>query len=353
MAYWIARSLRSRGFKVVVAGRIDTQAFDRSGIEVFRLKKPFRTKNSSDIRLLLLLLRLRFRYGEKIVFYSLLINNVKVFRWLRPALKWKCVSFLHGNEALRLFHKKKGTFRKNLRACQPVFANSRYTMKIVEDLGEFNNISIVSPGIPVERFLNHPTTVHGNPDIALKGKTILMLSRLVRRKGHLTVIKAVASLRSRYPDIRLVIAGSGPYRTTIEDIIRQEGIEDMVELPGFVSENDKLDLYASCDIYCMPSEIDENNFEVEGFGITFIEASAMGKIVIGTDTGGIPDAIERDRSGFLVRPGDHAQLADLLDRIFTDPVSFQPVRNHARRRALSNFSWDKQVNRIIEKLMTS
>jgi len=87
---------------------------------------------------------------------------------------------------------------------------------------------------------------------------------------------------------------------------------------------------------------------VEGFDITFLEASARGKIVIGSDSGGIPDAIEDGLSGFLIKPGDDTHLADLLDEILSEPEKFDHMRQYAKKRAIEEFDWDIIIDRTIE-----
>ena len=89
------------------------------------------------------------RYGKDVVLYSMVINNLRVFRWLSPWLgRWRCVSFLHGNETLRLMAHRPEVLRRNLDACTRVFANSRYTRALTARLGAFPNIEVIEPGIP-------------------------------------------------------------------------------------------------------------------------------------------------------------------------------------------------------------
>lgn len=355
-AYWIERKLSARGLRVIAAGvgkYLHSPAFEGTGIELFPLKRPFRTKNTTDLRLFYLLIRLRLRYGRKVILYSLVINNIKIFRWLKPLLRWKCVSFLHGNETLRLLARRPRTLKKNILACTCVFANTRYTQALAERLGEFPNLRILPPGIPVELFQGTPSPSNRRDRGWEDRKVILMLSRLVRRKGHRTVIKAVSEIRAKHPEVLLAIAGSGGYRAEIEKMIAEYDLEKNVTLMGFVPEEKKPELYASCDVYCMPSEVDEKAFDVEGFGITFIEAGAMGTIVIGSDTGGIPDAVEDGKTGFLIRPGDVKQLAGILDRLFSNPAKFDGMRRYARTRAVSRFSWDSHAARMLEALEES
>ena len=353
IAFNLAIGLARKGVPVVVAGRMEGPVFEGSEIEVFALKKPVRSKNTSDWRLLLLFLRLRVRYGRKTILYSLLINNIKVFRWLKPLLGWKCVSFLHGNEVLRLSRRRKNTLDRNILACQCVFANSRFTRDYIRKTRPYPNITVVNPGISPQLFAGYSDPDYREKENLGEKKIILMLSRLSRRKGHETVIRALSRLVGRHPDLLLLIAGKGGYRSKIEKTVQDFNLADHVIFLGRVNEDKKLALFKACDVYCMPSEMLPEQFEVEGFGITFVEAAAMGKIAIGSDTGGIPDAIESGRSGFLIEPGDDVHLEKLLDDILSNPGKYDDMRRYAKERALKDFSWEKQVDRIFDLVTES
>jgi glycosyltransferase involved in cell wall biosynthesis len=352
MAYWIAMDLSKKGRDVVVIGdqkKIPRVLLERHNIELCE-NRPVRSKLFSDINTALLLLKLRIKYGNNVVLYAMLINNVKMIRMLKIFEKWKCVSFLHGNEVLRFAARRPATFSRNVNFCNTVFVNSNYTKNKALTVDQFKNLVLMHPGInPADSTSDDEKNLRGE-----KGwndrKIILMLSRLVARKGHSIVIKAMSRLIPRYPQLLLLIGGTGKYREQIEKQVKAAGLEENVLFLGFVPEDEKSDYFRSCDVYCMPSDIDENSFEVEGFGITFIEAAAAGALAIGSHSGGIPDAIENGKSGFLVDAHDDAQLAVLLDKIFSDPAQFESMRTYARQRALNEFSWSNQVDTILHTI---
>jgi phosphatidylinositol alpha-1,6-mannosyltransferase len=246
-------------------------------------------------------------------------------------------------------HQRPQTLRRNLLACDAVFANSRYTQGIVERVQHFDNTVVVAPGIPFDAYRDDRA-----PDYRLQHgwqgrQIVLMLSRLVRRKGHATVIHAVAALRHKHPQLLLVIAGKGGYREDIERLIDEAGIGDHAELIGLVPEADKPALYRACEVFCMPSDESEATFDTEGFGITFLEAAAVGCIAIGSRAGGMADAVEEGASGFLVEPGNVEQLAEILDRVLSAPEQFNAMREYARARAAS-FDWSNQADKMFAEL---
>lgn len=352
MAYWIAVELSNMGREVVLIGnreKIPSVLFNRINVELCE-SRPVRSKLFSDINTSLLLLRLRLKYGNNVVFYAMLINNVKMIRLLKIFSKWKCVSFLYGNEVLRFATRRPAALARNIDYCHKVFAISNYTKNKALTVKSFNNLMLLSPGINPSDFLTS-AEINLRADKGWKDrKIILMLSRLVARKGHSLVIKAMSRIISNYPHMLLLIGGTGKYREQIEKQVKDAGLVDNVIFLGFVPEEEKISYFRSCDVYCMPSDIDEESFDVEGFGITFIEAAAAGALAIGSHSGGIPDAIENGKSGFLVDPNDDSQLAVLLDKIFSNPGQFERIRIYARHRALSEFSWSNRIDTILHAI---
>jgi phosphatidylinositol alpha-1,6-mannosyltransferase len=352
MAYWIACELSNKGYDVVLIGdkdKIPKVLLERENIELCE-NRSVRSKLFSDLNTALLLLKLRIKYGNNVVLYAMLINNVKMIRMLKIFGKWKCVSFLYGNEVLRFITRRPAVFAKNIDFCSNVFVISKFTQNKALTVKNFHNLVLFHPGINPEDFLLDDEKNLREDNGWNDRKIILMLSRLVARKGHSVVIKAMSRLIPRYPQLLLLIGGTGKYREQIEKQVKAAGLDKNVLFLGFVPEDEKSAYFKSCDVYCMPSDIDEKSFEVEGFGITFIEAAAAGTLAIGSHSGGIPDAVEDGKSGFLIEANDDVQLAVLLDKIFADPAQFESMRTYARHRALSEFSWSNQVDTILHTI---
>jgi len=138
--------------------------------------------------------------------------------------------------------------------------------------------------------------------------TILYLNRLVRRKGCMTLVKAVAHLAKNpvMPSFRVVVCGKGPEAPKLRKFIKRHGLEDIVEMTGFVSEEDKPRYYASADIAVFPS------ISGESFGIVLLEAMASGKAaVLAGDNPGYRSVME-PRPELLFDPTDSQALANLL-----------------------------------------
>lgn len=142
-----------------------------------------------------------------------------------------------------------------------------------------------------------------------KKVTIIFLNRLVPRKGCQILIEAAAKLAEipDLPEFEVVICGKGPQASKLQNYIENHGLEDIVEMTGFVSEEDKPSYYASADISVFPSSGGES------FGIVLLEAMASGRsAVLAGDNPGYASVME-PRPELLFDPKDTQALTNLLE----------------------------------------
>ncbi|AEF97056.1 glycosyltransferase family 4 protein [Methanotorris igneus] len=169
---------------------------------------------------------------------------------------------------------------------------------------------------------------------------LLSVGRLVERKGiHWFVENVIPKLIKKEKNITYVIAGDGPYRETIENIILSKGLEDYVKLLGKVSDDDLELLYNIADIFIMPNIPVDG--DMEGFGIVVLEASSHGVPVIASDLEGIRDAVINGKTGFLVEPLNEdayvEKILEMLDKVKKD----RKMKENIKKLTLQNYNWDK------------
>ena len=148
-----------------------------------------------------------------------------------------------------------------------------------------------------------------------RGRVILATGRWVaseRYKGMDTLITAMPRLLTRWPELQLVLAGSGDDRPWLEDFAEKNGVERHVHFLSGLSNGELAACYAACEIFALPSR-------GEGFGLVYLEAMACGKPVIGGTHGGTPELIQDGVTGYLVSHGDPLQLATALQTLLADP----------------------------------
>lgn len=144
---------------------------------------------------------------------------------------------------------------------------------------------------------------------------VLFVGNLVKRKGAELLPRALATIGD--PAVKLIIVGDGPERTRLERRIIELGLSDRVFLTGRVSDVEPY--YFLADVFSMPSFFEPMSGDIEGLGIVYIEAQQRGVPVIGTHSGGIPEAIDKDRSGFIVAENDIEGLARRIVMLRDDP----------------------------------
>jgi glycosyltransferase involved in cell wall biosynthesis len=170
------------------------------------------------------------------------------------------------------------------------------------------------------------------------GNTVLYLGRLDRNKGIYDLLRVIASLRSAIPDVQLVCAGDGE----LEEVRRcaaELGIEDSVNLTGWIGTEDKARWLKRADVFVLPSY-------AEGLPMSVLEAMAAGMPVLASAVGGIPDVITDGVNGFLSAPGDRAMVERLLRRLLLDAPLRARVGAAARETARLRFSSDKVLAQV-------
>ena len=144
-------------------------------------------------------------------------------------------------------------------------------------------------------------------------KIILCSARLAAGKGQDSIIKALANLGNIAENAVLIFAGSGPEENSLKEYVSHLGVADKVKFVGSLARSELIKLYAYCDLFVMLSRR-----KGETFGIVFIEAMALGKPVIGTNIGGIPEVIEDGVNGFLVEPDDIESISSRIESLLND-----------------------------------
>jgi glycosyltransferase involved in cell wall biosynthesis len=166
--------------------------------------------------------------------------------------------------------------------------------------------------------------------------TIGAVGRLEPVKGFGFLLEATMVLRDRFPDLRVQLAGSGTNEPQLRSQAERLGLAGVVDFLGW--QQDVNALHHRWQVLAQPSLH-------EGFGLAALEAMAAGVPVVASATGGLPELVEDERTGFLVPVGDIAALAGRLARLLDDEALRLRMGEAARRRAASSFSVDEMAAR--------
>lgn len=226
---------------------------------------------------------------------------------------------------------------------------SQYTAGLLHDRGvPSNRTHVLSNGTDPNHFRPHDDTSL-RERLGLEERPLLLtVGRLVPRKGIDTVIRALPAVLQALPDVAHVVVGTGPDRSRLEALAVDEGVENHVHFQGAVSYNELPFYYSTADLFVMPAR--EEPPDVEGFGIVFLEANACGTPVVGSRTGGIPDAIVEGKTGVLASPTDAASVANAIEQLLTDADRAAEMGRRGRERVVREATWDHVATRLFKYL---
>lgn len=266
----------------------------------------------------------------------------------------------YGRDVLAETHKarrswlKRRVLRRVLSGASAMIAPSRWTARQAESLlaaaGARSpplGVVVVPPGADPSRF--HPgldvrpvRSRYGVP----AGPCLLTVARVEPHKGIATVLAALSRLSDVLPLTYLVV-GEGRARAALEARAAELGVQHRVRWLGEVPDADLPALYNAATLYVGLSE--QQGVEVEGFGLSFLEASASGLPVVAGVSGGVADAVRHGETGLLLPPGDPAALARVLAELLGEPERCRQLGAAGRRAVERYFNWER-VCRDLDEL---
>ena len=162
---------------------------------------------------------------------------------------------------------------------------------------------------------------------------VVAWGRIQYEKGFQVLARAVGLLRLRIPGIRCVIAGRGSYLAELQTQIDVEGVSDLVQLAGFVPDDDLRSLLQRAGCVVIPSLY-------EPFGIVALEGMAAGAPTIVARTGGLAEIVSGTGAGLLFEPGDHVELAERIADVLTQPAVATAMSTKAATLLAEKYTWD-------------
>ena len=204
------------------------------------------------------------------------------------------------------------------------------------------------PGVDAAAFRPDPAaraTIRARYGLADR-PVVVCVSRLVRRKGQDTLLRAWPAVLKQVPEAALLIVGAGPYGAALQQLSQRSGLTSSVHFTGPVLQAELPAHYAAGDVFSMPCRTRRGGLDVEGLGIVYLEASAAGLPVVGGDSGGAPDAILDGETGYVVGGRDVAALSGRLTALLSDPPVARAMGEKGRAWVERDWSWDQTATRL-------
>ncbi|HWN18587.1 MAG TPA: glycosyltransferase family 4 protein [Gemmatimonadales bacterium] len=233
---------------------------------------------------------------------------------------------------------------------EKVFPVSDYTRRAVLEEGRGNASKVVTVNNGVNPTIFKKLTLR--PEVAAKYKPngerlLLTVTRLYPYKGIDRVLESLAAISRAVPGTKYLIVGAGPDRPRLEDLAVRLGVRNQVSFLGTLPLSEIVELYNVADLFLMLSR--EAPPDVEGFGLVFLEAAACGLPSVGGRSGGIPDAIEEGRSGWLVDPCDTQVIAATLIDLLSSGEKLRRASEFCLATAPQK-SWERVADKIFGEM---
>lgn len=178
-----------------------------------------------------------------------------------------------------------------------------------------------------------------------KPYVLLVVSRLTWRKGIHYLINAIPKILLKYPRTTLLIVGKGDQESSLRNLVKKLGINRSILFFKNLPKEQLLKFYNEASIYVHPSIY-------EPLGISILEAMSMGKCVLATNVGGIPELITHNLDGILCSPRSSLQLSEAVITLFSNPKLIEIFGNNALNKVEKHFNWDLIAKKTV-KLYTA
>ena len=163
------------------------------------------------------------------------------------------------------------------------------------------------------------------------------VATLTHNKGIQFLIRAWPKILAEFPKAELEIIGQGPFKDELMREVKKKKLTKHVHFTGFVADIEKS--LAKLDLYVQPSLS-------ESFGLAIVQAMSVGLPIVATSTGGIPEVVSENKSGFLVRPADPNVLAQAILKILRDKNLARKMGEMARKEATVRFNLKDMISEL-------
>jgi glycosyltransferase involved in cell wall biosynthesis len=213
-------------------------------------------------------------------------------------------------------------------------------------ISESSRADLVARGIPAQRIrVSHPGV--RSPRLAVdpsepRPPRVAYVGRVEPYKRVDVLLRAMAGLAGRFPDVEILVIGRGSARPRLEALAAELGLASRTRFTGFVSDEERDALLAGARVCVCPSA-------KEGWGLTVIEANAVGTPVVASDAPGLRDSVRHGETGWLAPEGDAAAFAERIASLLESDA----LATRMAKAALAwsrRFDWDVAADEMAEAI---
>ena len=264
----------------------------------------------------------------------------------------KIIVLAHGTEIpkqywtimLDLLRFKRNRIKNSYKDVYKIIANSSYTKDLMQASLKIENqiIEVIHPGIDIyDDFISNDDRENVRRIIGKNHPIITTLARVEKRKGHEFILNALTTIKDKFPNVLYLIAGKGPYLESIINLAERMDLNKNVRFLGWITEPEKSLILKNSDLFVMtPTTVGES---VEGFGMAYIDASFHGVASIGSDNGGVSDAIIDNETGIICESGNQKMITEKILLLLENKLLRESMGAKGHKRATENYAWDKKI----------
>ena len=211
-----------------------------------------------------------------------------------------------------------------------------------------DKVEMISNGVNIENYQAKSDSKFRSKYAHPEEKIVFYVGRIVREKGIQVLLRAVPQILNQDEDVKFVIAGKGPFLSSLKDHAGFLGINKKVYFTGFISDEERNKLYHAADTAVFPSLY-------EPFGIVALEAMATKTPVITTSAGGLDEFVKHGINGLKVMPDNPKQLADTILHVLNNPDQCKEMAEKAYKFVRDKHNWEKiadQTEKLYGKILS-
>ena len=206
-----------------------------------------------------------------------------------------------------------------------------------------NDVPVVYNGCDLNMFVNRAgdrRAIREKFGISESDKVLIFVGSITEGKGIFELTDAFTRLNFEKPGLRMFIIGAGPQMSALNDMVVSRRLHNRIHLTGRLDHNEIPGFLSASDVLVLPSH-------AEGLPNVVLEAMACGLPVVATRVGGLPEAVEEGRSGFLINKHDVKSLAEAIGYLIADEHLLREMGLRGRKIVGTKFSWKQNAEKMI------
>ncbi len=239
---------------------------------------------------------------------------------------------------------KRWLLNRICRNAKAVFTNSRATTQDLRSIVASIEVTVLTPGVSREKYLTREEA-RARLGIGSDESFVVSVCRLVPRKGIDFSLRAISKLQTHMP-VRYVVIGNGPDMERLEQVAKES--RTVVTWVLDADDEDMRVWLAASDVFCLPGR--NEKWDVEGFGISYLEAAAAGIPSVAGRSGGAAEAVVDGNTGLVVDPDSIHDIAEAIEKLLKQGELRKQLGENAKLRVLKDFQWEDRWSTLKSRL---